>query len=255
MNIIEFSTREDYLLAEEDKPIPTKLNIPEWFKKLKHTKDYVTVKGCMPFMETLTTGYLLKLPQDIDVKYKIEVINPETKEKKIDSFIHYSLRDNFETFNSNHYERLNLNYGYPSERHNPKQLEGNPLLKKQENTFLGKIMNPWIIKTPPGYSCLFIPPLNNADDRFSIIPGIVETDVYNTYINFPYVINGDKYKTLDTVLNKGIPYVQIIPFKKESWKMKITSENEQKKFNTNLKIHTRLIRSYKDFFWRKIKWE
>ena len=255
MNIIEFSTKKDYLLAEEDKPIPTKLNIPEWFKKLKHTKDYGTIKGCMPFMETLTTGYLLKLPQDINIRYNIEVINNETKEKKFDTFIDYPLQGNFEVFNSKVSEKINLNYGFPSEKHSPEQLEGSPLLNKHKNFLLPKIMNPWIIKTPPGYSCLFIPPLNNADDRFSIISGIVETDVYNTHINFPYVINGDKYKTLDTILNKGIPYVQIIPFKKESWKMKITSEDDQKKFNTHLKINTRVLRAYRDIFWRKIKWE
>ena len=40
-------------------------------------------------------------------------------------------------------------------------------------------VSPCTIKTPPGYSCLFVPPLNNTDDRFSIIPGIVDTDKLN----------------------------------------------------------------------------
>ena len=44
--------------------------------------------------------------------------------------------------------------------------------------------------------------MNNNDDRFSIIPGIVDTDTYPMNINFPYVLNGDKYQTLDTVLKK-----------------------------------------------------
>ena len=42
-----------------------------------------------------------------------------------------------------------------------------------------KIFNPWIIKTPPGYSCLFTSPLNNNDDRFNIIPGIVDNDIFD----------------------------------------------------------------------------
>jgi hypothetical protein len=34
---IEFSAHEDYFVLKEDYPIPTKLNIPEWYKKLEHT--------------------------------------------------------------------------------------------------------------------------------------------------------------------------------------------------------------------------
>jgi hypothetical protein len=33
---IEFSAHEDYFALKEDYPIPTKLNIPEWYKKLEH---------------------------------------------------------------------------------------------------------------------------------------------------------------------------------------------------------------------------
>ena len=80
------------------------------------------------------------------------------------------------------------------------------------------LLNPWKIKTPKGYSCLFVPPLNNSDDRFSIIPGIVDTDTFPSEINFPIIINGDKYPVLETTIKKGTPYVQIIPFKRDSGK-------------------------------------
>jgi hypothetical protein len=33
---IEFSAHEDYFALKEDYPIPIKLNIPEWYKKLEH---------------------------------------------------------------------------------------------------------------------------------------------------------------------------------------------------------------------------
>jgi len=68
---IEFSAHEDYFALKEDYPTPIKLNIPEWFKKLEHNLLNKTVKGCMPFLDTLTSGYLLKMPQD----FKIEVRN------------------------------------------------------------------------------------------------------------------------------------------------------------------------------------
>jgi hypothetical protein len=35
--------------------------------------------------------------------------------------------------------------------------------------------------------------------------------------------------TLETVIKKGTPYVQIIPFKRDSWKMiKLNQENKKK---------------------------
>lgn len=68
--------------------------------------------------------------------------------------------------------------------------------------------------------------MNNTDDRFSIIPGIVNTDTYNLPINFPILLNGDKYPVQDTLLKKGTPYVQVIPYKRESWNMEIKEEKQ-----------------------------
>lgn len=53
----------------------------------------------------------------------------------------------------------------------------------------GKFTNKWLIKTPPGYSCLFIKPMNRLEPRFDIIPGVVDTDTYVNVINFPFILN------------------------------------------------------------------
>ena len=45
---IEFIHSSKYVCAKELLPEPIAVNIPEWFKKLKHNKDSFTVKG-MPF--------------------------------------------------------------------------------------------------------------------------------------------------------------------------------------------------------------
>ena len=46
---IEFISHNDYVDLKEDQPIPIKLNIPQWYKKLEHTTGNKTIKGCMPF--------------------------------------------------------------------------------------------------------------------------------------------------------------------------------------------------------------
>ena len=140
--------------------------------------------------------------------------------------------------------------------HGPEQLGPEcPFHEKNKNLPYHKIVNPWFIKTPPGYSCLFVPPLNNTDDRFSIIPGVVDTDVYNLTINFPIIINGDKYKTLDTVFKKGIPYVQIIPFKRENWKMSVKPISTGKIIKDRLRYSLTLLHKYKTIFWKKKSWK
>ena len=53
----------------------------------------------------------------------------------------------------------------------------------------GKFINKWLIKTPPGYSCLFVKPLNHFETRFEIISGVVDTDTYINTINFPFLLH------------------------------------------------------------------
>ena len=240
--ILTFKADKEYLKRTELLPEPIKLHIPDWFKKLKHTPEFKTVKGCMPFLDTLTTGYLLKTPLD----YRI--IHNHVKDGERGSFFNTILSEK---------KQLNfMNLNSDGQAHPYPQLGKEcPYVNKNKDLPFYKILNPWIIKTPPGYSCLFVPPLNNTDDRFSIIPGIVDTDTFPTQINFPFIINGDKYPVLDTVIKMGTPYVQIIPFKREKWKMKIESDTPVKNAKENFFLQFKIINNYKEKFWNKKSWK
>tara|TARA_R110000787_G_scaffold150281_1_gene264166 strand:- start:2724 stop:3464 length:741 start_codon:yes stop_codon:yes gene_type:complete len=242
-NTIDFIAHEDYVDLKEDYPTPIKLNIPEWYKKLEHNLGEKTIKGCMPVLDTLTSGYLLKVPQDYAFT--------SHKNKKGEQELIWHPAD-IDVFNLSS-RSINLNFNSPN-LHPPEQLLGSPLLEKNKKMPFIKIMNPWIIKTPPGYSCLFLPPMNNSDDRFSILPGIVDTDTFQREINFPIVMNGDKYPTLDTIIKKGTPYVQVIPFKRESWKMKIKSVLTNVLKKNKMFYNLQIIHVYKNKFWSKKKW-
>jgi len=246
---IEFSAHEDYFAIKEDYPIPAKLNIPEWYKNLGHSIENKTVKGCMPFLDSLTAGYLLKMPQDFHVKHNVDNKNEKGEIFK-DSFQTFAMHGISQLLNA---KNINLNSGI--DNHPIRQLVGSPLIDKNKNLPFYKILNPWKIKTPKGYSCLFVPPLNNSDDRFSIIPGIVDTDTFTQEINFPIVINGDKYPILETTIKKGIPYVQIIPFKRDSWKMTLKSRKQKDIQNCNLFYQLKVLNNYKDKFWNKKSWK
>ena len=234
-NIIEFSAHEEYFKFKDEFPKPIKLNIPEWFKKLNTSLEYQTVKGCVPFLQTLTSGYLLTLPQDFHLQH-----NSSNKEF-VTTNLKASMREN----------DFNLNTEGKAEQHPTKQITDSPHSKKNSYLPVNKFLNPWKIKTPPGYSCLFVPPLNNSDERFSIIPGIVDTDTFDLYINFPFVVNGDKFPVLDTELKKGTPYV-----KRDSWKMNIKPINQNKNSWINGKYFLKKLHNYKNTFWNKdVTWK
>lgn len=243
MNVITFSAPkrlEEFLKGVE--PVPIKTNVPKWFKNLKHTPQDLTVKGCKPFLDAITSGYLFKMPQDLYLEHNVW----DEEKKAYDSRFRYSV--NFEN-------RYNLNTNYP-DIHPTKQVEGSPMVEKNGKLPFYKITNPYTIKTPPGYSCLFTAPLNNKEDRFEIISGIVDTDKFNIEINFPMVINTDKYKTLKTVIERGTPIAQIIPFKREPWKIKVDYENRD---SSNFALDPfylarKLIHNYQNFIWEKKKW-
>lgn len=232
-NTIEFIASEAYVNANIEYPVPIKTNIPNWFKKLKHTPDNLSVKGCMPFLDTLTTGYLLKTPQDFFVKCN-----------ENDLLVRPSIKCNFNLFKDN-LDNINTNL---TDFQKTSQIEGSYLINKNNGHNFWKLSNPWKIKTPIGYSCLFLPPLNNTDQRFEIIPGIVDTDTHPTPFNFPVIF---KSKNYDGIIEKGTPYVQVIPFKREKWKMKVKKLDEQKFTKDKFFMQKFIINNYKKKYWNK----
>lgn len=245
---ITFSTQEICKDLNIEKPIPIKLNIPNWYKKLKHSFVDKNIKGCIPFLETLTTGYLLKTDQDFFINHNF--VNEDGKRSTYNC-------PSLSLGMGSHLNNLNVNLNlHENINHTPEQLRGSDILKNNNNLHVHKFMNPWIIKTPPGYSCLFLPPMNNPHEVFEIIPGIVDTDTYEIPVNFPFLIKAEKKKNIQTIIKKGTPYVQIIPFKKESWKMNIEyfSNEDMAVKNSRFNILS-ILDTYKNNFWKKTKWK
>lgn len=245
---IEFSIHKNLEDIENIKPQPAKNNIPDWYKSLPmfHTKfQDPTLKACVPFLDSLTAGYLLPMPQDM-------IINFNHLDENGERAVSYQ----FANQASEETNALGLNLNTHPEFHPKFQLgdEEHVYHKKNKGFPYAKILNPWIIKTPPGYSCLFIPPMHRSQDYFSILPGIVDTDTFDMKINFPFVLHGHKHEEFKVLIKQGTPYVQIIPFKRNNWTMSFkTHTNEHKK---NLfKYNLNLIHKYRNKYWNKKSWK
>jgi hypothetical protein len=79
--------------------------------------------------------------------------------------------------------------------------------------FVWRFHNYWLIQTPPGWSCVFLPSSGGARQPFECSAGVVETDSYAAHIHFPFVVTApDGIYTIE----RGTPLVQVIPFRRSA---------------------------------------
>jgi len=246
---ITFQCHPDLLDVKEIEPKLSSHCLPDWYKKIKvlHHSKGRSIKSCMPFMDSMTAGYILPLPQDFYIEYNF--YNEEIKKK--DTGFRFSLDGQID---DNKLGDYNLNSS-DLQIHSTDQLGGDNsyISKKNGSQAFLKILNPWKIITPPGYSCLFTSPHYNENDYWNIITAIVDTDTYEGMVNFPIVINHDKYPEFKKDFKQGMPYVQVIPFKRDSWYFKKESVelNPSKIFSYFSKFQDR----YKRHNWIKKIWK
>jgi len=200
----EMSGKPDYIT-------PAKITLPEWYRKLPITdklfeKDKIedlTAKRCIPILDAMTTGYHMVTTSDYYFNYD--------KEKEEGSFS----------------GREDIISQKPISMHPLSQLS-TAKLSPEFIEYAYKWGNTWTIKTPPGYSCIFTNPLNGFESPFYTLDGVVDTDTYFQPILFPFLMK----KGFEGLIPAGTPIVQIIPFKRDDWTMKINNNFSQDLFDT-----------------------
>tara|TARA_R100000988_G_scaffold28404_1_gene14603 strand:- start:500 stop:1186 length:687 start_codon:yes stop_codon:yes gene_type:complete len=215
------ATRKD-MLEVWPHPKPASHFVPKEYKNLprfqKNNMQHRTVKTCIPFLDSMTAGYIIPFDQDY-------LVDPT--------------ENDFSVAPAN---REHNDFGY----HNKTQLP--PEWHKSTGENAGKFHNKWLIKTPPGYSCLFIHPMNRVEERWKIIEGVVDTDSYVNVINFPFIL---KKRDKQFLIKKGEPMIQVIPFKRESWKMWSGFYIEKLHSKTLNLLNSEWVDRYKNRFWNK----
>jgi hypothetical protein len=198
-------------------PKPASQFIPDWYKSLssyvtgeKKPSGYgqgsATVKKCMPVFDAITAGYIILLPADVYVSQK-----EDEHGKK------------FPWFEWSNHDLISF--------HPVEQAPEHPA----KNSFpYPKWRNAWAVKTPKGYSTMFVQPMHR-DSVFTILPGVVDTDEYYAPVHFPFVLNDP---TFEGIIPAGTPIAQVIPFKRDSWEMSLGNQND---FQDQHKITIKLI--------------
>ena len=226
---IVFEAQSEHVFEVRERPIPAAKLIPEWWKSIpKYStpdnkididpKACVTVKQCAPTIDMFSSGYILPLWADILVK-----------KSGNDTLVKWTTgEDVLELWSSSQVSHFEIPEGFDSAAF--------------------KYLSGWNIKTPPGWSTLFIHPTAHQNIPIRAIPGIVDTDVLNTPINCPFFIKKD----FEGIIKKGTPMVQLIPFKREAWDSEFTNPGKQKIDFEREKLYTKIYGAYASKRYKKI---
>lgn len=213
-------------------PRPAAKFVPEWYKKKpdftkcpRTTKNTAaTIKQCVPVRDYLTSGYIIPAWTDFHI-VKSEggrfVDNQRASDEVED--------------------RYNIGIHY----HNRDQVIDTPIDKFTDGELLVKICNPWLFTTPKGYSTLFMSPFYMETD-ITILPAIVDTDMHEILINFPCVVTSD-----DARLDKGTPFVQAIPFKREDWGSTVSAFDPHSLYKKHVNFLTHIKSLYTKKLWQR----
>ena len=150
--IIKFTNTNGF--KDLEKPKPASAFIPDWYKNMEsylsgkkitdgNGNGTGTIKRCMPVFDSIISGYIITLPADIMV----------------------SLKNGEQYFEWSNFKLVLF--------HPVEQAPNHPARKPHQYP---KWNNPWSIKTPKGYSTLFVQPFHR-ESVFTILPGIICRDV------------------------------------------------------------------------------
>lgn len=192
--LIQFASEVDYHRI----PMPAKLSIPLWYKdsnisiealsEMKEPSfDRPTLKKCIPFLDSMMTGYIAELWCDIDVKLNYDG-SPKLSWR--------TERQPLEIRESTSTENLPIPAGHGFTR------------------FAWKI--PYHLQTPKNYSCLITHPFNRYDLPFTTLSAVADTHEVMYAGNVPFFLK----EGFEGVIEKGTPIYQILPFQREAWDSK-----------------------------------
>lgn len=209
--------------------------VPEWYRKssskiidnndeliLNHGGRSVSVnatyKKCTPFFDAMTMGYMVFLSSDIEV---VKNNNGET------IILHRTHKNLISDHSLSQWKDMPSPEGYVP--------------------FLYKFLNNFGIKTPKGYSSLFISPINRFDLPFITVSGVVDTDTYDIGVHFPFFIKDN----FTGIIEKGTPITQILPFKRDKWNRNVEKYDRDKIETKDNLFLSHIKRSYKNNYWTR----
>jgi hypothetical protein len=220
--ILQYNPKKDFLPHLE----PIRKAVPQWYKDSErfrggkpslYPKANPSLKLCVPFLDALTSGYMITCPQDL-------LVEP--------------------TENG-----MGIGWKYAADIVDQR----NPLHNPTVPIPAGHLGQHWIwklqvdIRVPKGYSVLFTHPLNRHDLPFTTLSGIVDADYSFPGGAMPFFLR----EGFQGIIPRGTPIAQLIPFKREDWKLEHTKELKKEADKESYNSLSVISGWYKNHHWRK----
>jgi hypothetical protein len=192
-----------------------------------------TIKGCPAIADSLSMGYILFSPLDIE----IDATDETSLHWRVPNFLH-------ETASI-------FNEGSTAERdfasaHSPDQLEKLKIPEEYHrvpfkiNTYFG-------IKTEPQYSIWVTHPMYNWDLPFRVLDGIIDSDKITARFPYPMLIK----KGFSGIIPRNTPLIQVIPFKRESFESQTIDFDKDDAISKISDLQSDQIMPYRKLFWER----
>jgi len=204
-------------------PKSAKNYLPDWFKDFPQVDSSGTfsAKKCMPFTDSLTSGYIQELWCDLYISIK----DGNAQYRWAGDIKPIGTRQ--ETFNSTN------------------------LFPKFDGYFQGEFhwITQWEPKTPKGYSTVYSHPSARFDLPFVTFSGIIDTDTYNGTGPLPFIVK----ENFEGVIPAGTPIYQIHFIKRETWSSSTDLYDDEKVYKERQSVRKYFTNGYRSQYWNKKK--
>lgn len=187
-------------------PTPAVDGLPDWVRTMPAQAysalvggEDDTVKRCPPFLDAMTSGFLIPLVCDVRIENGEFAWDWDPPPGRSVDFPRS-----------------------PLGLHDVGQVAGTPLF--DPDRFLIKFHNLWTVEAPEGWSVLFTHPANRFDLPFVTLTGMVDCDRYHeTWVHFPAWWRDPGFSG---VLPKGTPVAQCFPIPRQRWNVQTDAFSE-----------------------------
>lgn len=190
---------QDNRLMDSAPSVNSVSTLPLWFRKIG--KQEGSVRRCAGTIDLLAAG--VTLPAWTNFRFRPTVDGKQWEH----------MADDFSPQGG-----INNISGFPFESTGSCPMTD---VRKIEQGHYPKLVNPWRMKTAPGWSTLMVPIYWEPNPNYTVVPAIVNTDIYHL-MNVVLNITGDT--SFEIPFNT--PLAQLIPFKRDSDFGEIIFEDE-----------------------------
>jgi len=202
------STVEGLSSVEESRPKPSNQVMPPWWKDVPMIKTDInfdgviagSVKNCPSFPDFFSQGYIV--PMWMDTLLYIDSETQSWKAKQSNGDFSLGIHPPYQYLDYVSHKFLG-----------------------KDTHFIFKLHSPWQIITDPGYSVYQMPTFYHFNDDYSVLAGVIDTDIYYQS-NLQLLIHSDKKEIF---IPRGTPLAQYVVYKREKLNGVVRDSNKDDK--------------------------